>query len=122
ASRKKSYSTGVKRKPVCYRSSFLNQPANPLGIRFLQGPVRQRPGGGGVDRANPLLHFRNGAGAHGKLAQSQSHKQLRHPGIARQFAAHADRRSEEHTSELQSRENLVCRLLLEKKTTPGPPS
>src|SRR5690606_40753945 len=26
-----------------------------------------------------------------------------------------NRRSEEHTSELQSRENLVCRLLLEKK-------
>src|SRR5690606_39384795 len=26
-------------------------------------------------------------------------------------------RSEEHTSELQSRENLVCRLLLEKNTT-----
>src|SRR5690606_40067519 len=28
-----------------------------------------------------------------------------------------DLRSEEHTSELQSRENLVCRLLLEKKKT-----
>src|SRR5690606_41671512 len=27
----------------------------------------------------------------------------------------AHERSEEHTSELQSRENLVCRLLLEKK-------
>src|SRR5690606_40013676 len=27
----------------------------------------------------------------------------------------ASKRSEEHTSELQSRENLVCRLLLEKK-------
>src|SRR5690625_3971014 len=27
------------------------------------------------------------------------------------------RRSEEHTSELQSRGHLVCRLLLEKKTT-----
>src|SRR5215475_15038254 len=27
----------------------------------------------------------------------------------------ASPRSEEHTSELQSRENLVCRLLLEKK-------
>src|SRR5690606_41941032 len=26
-------------------------------------------------------------------------------------------RSEEHTSELQSRENIVCRLLLEKKKT-----
>ena len=32
--------------------------------------------------------------------------------------AHAiQRRSEEHTSELQSRRNLVCRLLLEKKKT-----
>src|SRR5256885_8147536 len=29
------------------------------------------------------------------------------------------RRSEEHTSELQSPCNLVCRLLLEKKTTSG---
>src|SRR5690606_41328121 len=29
-------------------------------------------------------------------------------------------RSEEHTSELQSRENLVCRLLLEKKNTREP--
>src|SRR5690606_40757097 len=29
--------------------------------------------------------------------------------------AQALERSEEHTSELQSRENLVCRLLLEKK-------
>src|SRR2546430_12961152 len=28
-----------------------------------------------------------------------------------------DDRSEEHTSELQSQSNLVCRLLLEKKTT-----
>src|SRR5690606_39433765 len=28
-------------------------------------------------------------------------------------------RSEEHTSELQSRENLVCRLLLEKKKENG---
>src|SRR2546430_12658176 len=29
-----------------------------------------------------------------------------------------DVRSEEHTSELQSQSNLVCRLLLEKKTIP----
>src|SRR5207249_12311922 len=29
----------------------------------------------------------------------------------------SDRRSEEHTSELQSRFDLVCRLLLEKKNT-----
>src|SRR3712207_8635340 len=33
-------------------------------------------------------------------------------------------RSEEHTSELQSRQYLVCRLLLEKKSSPSslPPS
>src|SRR3954467_8058091 len=30
-------------------------------------------------------------------------------------------RSEEHTSELQSHDNLVCRLLLEKKKPPRPP-
>src|SRR2546430_13117469 len=30
---------------------------------------------------------------------------------------HQARRSEEHTSELQSQSNLVCRLLLEKKTS-----
>src|SRR2546421_9644166 len=34
---------------------------------------------------------------------------------------HADSyRSEEHTSELQSRSDLVCRLLLEKKKTTSP--
>src|SRR5690606_41662748 len=43
------------------------------------------------------------------------------PGGTRRAARTAPRRtprgwrSEEHTSELQSRENLVCRLLLEKK-------
>src|SRR2546430_11541938 len=38
----------------------------------------------------------------------------RWPRGARSFS----RRSEEHTSELQSQSNLVCRLLLEKKTKP----
>src|SRR5690606_41878246 len=32
-----------------------------------------------------------------------------------QMMTFADARSEEHTSELQSRQKLVCRLLLEKK-------
>src|SRR5690606_40313135 len=36
-----------------------------------------------------------------------------HPG-PRETHGHSAIRSEEHTSELQSRENLVCRLLLEK--------
>src|SRR5690554_7578347 len=33
------------------------------------------------------------------------------------FLSSHERRSEEHTSELQSRPHLVCRLLLEKKNT-----
>src|SRR5215510_16266770 len=54
---------------------------------------------------------RNGAalsgGARGQAAVLQ---RARRSGIA-------GRRSEEHTSELQSRGHLVCRLLLEKKNT-----
>src|SRR5438874_10288976 len=40
-----------------------------------------------------------------------------HPARAELFDQHAQdaERSEEHTSELQSRRDLVCRLLLEKK-------
>src|SRR5690606_41818524 len=40
-------------------------------------------------------------------------------GLDRCGGADEHGRSEEHTSELQSRENLVCRLLLEKKKTSG---
>src|SRR2546430_9917030 len=37
---------------------------------------------------------------------------------ARHQHRNSDLRSEEHTSELQSQSNLVCRLLLEKKKNP----
>src|SRR3712207_7037478 len=50
-----------------------------------------------------------GAGGHGRLAVVAV--------VAEQVrGGPADDRSEEHTSELQSRQYLVCRLLLEKKT------
>src|SRR5207253_3402740 len=52
--------------------------------------------------------FRSEAGP----AQSESHPVPAGREIA---AAAAPARSEEHTSELQSRGHLVCRLLLEKK-------
>src|SRR2546427_5950514 len=44
------------------------------------------------------------------------------PGLDRDLAVSSDgkRRSEEHTSELQSQSNLVCRLLLEKKKKKKP--
>src|SRR3712207_7957796 len=40
-------------------------------------------------------------------------------GVLPARVARLDERSEEHTSELQSRQYLVCRLLLEKKKHPG---
>src|SRR5260370_26412483 len=45
-------------------------------------------------------------------------------GNEKQVATALEERSEEHTSELQSHLNLVCRLLLEKKNPyiPAPPT
>src|SRR5690606_41678161 len=61
---------------------------------------------------------------HQVLLANQAHRALLIPALqALWFPAHqapapeTELRSEEHTSELQSRENLVCRLLLEKKKT-----
>src|SRR5690606_41721258 len=66
-------------------------------------------------------------GAYPPHATASAHGGLRCPrqgmaNFARRAGGHAGSRgafhvarSEEHTSELQSRENLVCRLLLEKK-------
>src|SRR3712207_7636025 len=51
------------------------------------------------------------------LAAQQHHDPDHDPHLrlARPAPAGDQRRSEEHTSELQSRQYLVCRLLLEKK-------
>src|SRR6266508_2801744 len=52
------------------------------------------------------------------LFRSESGHQSRQYDCARACrSAHGRTRSEEHTSELQSRGHLVCRLLLEKKKT-----
>src|SRR5690606_42077853 len=75
------------------RSSDLPSPSPPRGPTARARPARPpRPPGG------PAL-----AGQPGPQRRSAG---------PRPAAVH---RSEEHTSELQSRENLVCRLLLEKK-------
>src|SRR5256885_12260666 len=62
--------------------------------------------------------FRSGAGGThiGGRAGRRTHAALGNAGV---IARH-QLRSEEHTSELQSPCNLVCRLLLEKKKTIRP--
>src|SRR5438445_13863800 len=49
--------------------------------------------------------------------QTRSGSTRAEPDAVRQPARAPEARSEEHTSELQSRQYLVCRLLLEKKKT-----
>src|SRR3712207_7003396 len=72
--------------------------------------------------------FRSQRGAPRERGDRRLHARADRPR-ARREPARADpdratgrtRRSEEHTSELQSRQYLVCRLLLEKKKNPLPP-
>src|SRR5690606_11191109 len=76
----------------------------------------RRPGGppsAAVRGAVAILSLVLLAGALSAHAQAQ---QLRPFTFILDFLPNGEYgRSEEHTSELQSRENLVCRLLLEKK-------
>src|SRR5690349_23497684 len=62
----------------------------------------------GVDRAGD--DGCEGAAAHPQAADATPREQRRHAD-----RDGGEQRSEEHTSELQSRRDLVCRLLLEKK-------
>src|SRR5690606_41384078 len=75
---------------------FPTRRSSDLGHHEVE-PGGVRPGAGGGDD----LH---------RLAALQRLRQRRQAPVDA-----AGDRSEEHTSELQSRENLVCRLLLEKK-------
>src|SRR5690606_41847264 len=65
----------------------------------LRGPPQPDAGGHRHLVADPLLRH--------------PQRPALHPALEEQRQPRS--RSEEHTSELQSRENLVCRLLLEKK-------
>src|SRR5690606_40973336 len=103
-----------------FDSSFLS--ALVAGLHSWTRPLGRRPAGEG----------RSGARHHAIHQEPPCRLPYFHPAVAdasaRTLAASFERedaaahrsteriaRSEEHTSELQSRENLVCRLLLEKK-------
>src|SRR5690606_41946581 len=65
-----------------------------------------------IDANAPCVGYRSSRrGATSSLPDSLA----RAASTAARAASSSSIRSEEHTSELQSRENLVCRLLLEKK-------
>src|SRR3712207_8652042 len=70
-------------------------------------------GGGGRGRQARRRAAAPGRAVAGLRRAGHRHGGARDPGHDRRGAGLA--RSEEHTSELQSRQYLVCRLLLEKK-------
>src|SRR5882762_11391893 len=100
---------------------FLNAGSYPRpGLHQLRAGPRQLPAGGqdraGLRRlalADPIVErgARSGAAAF-RRPSTRVRQAARHSARA---AAARWLRSEEHTSELQSHLNLVCRLLLEKK-------
>src|SRR3712207_7564966 len=73
-----------------------------------------------VDSSHPEQFTRS---AEGRAMNEQTRRMgavlpfLTRLGVIRLFNLLPAHRSEEHTSELQSRQYLVCRLLLEKKQT-----
>src|SRR5206468_11626983 len=75
-------------------------------------PNAHRRAGGGLAN-DDVLEFLGGHEPAGR-AHREGERLI---GGRRRLADPAGRRSEEHTSELQSRSDLVCRLLLEKKNT-----
>src|SRR3712207_8816371 len=77
----------------------------PYTTLFRSRPRRRAP----RRRPDPLRQLLRPAGADGRVRRHR----LRRRGGPRGGLP----RSEEHTSELQSRQYLVCRLLLEKKKT-----
>src|SRR2546430_10471098 len=67
--------------------------------------------------ANSRRTFRRHATAPTRPSRRRARSRSARPPGWRQPASRTPARSEEHTSELQSQSNLVCRLLLEKKKT-----
>src|SRR5206468_12586436 len=72
-------------------------------------PILLRPGAEGAHADQPRLHGGVRAGRRAGRADDAVR------GVPAGVAHLGPIRSEEHTSELQSRSDLVCRLLLEKK-------
>src|SRR5690349_24084582 len=97
---------------MCYHFPFSSMSARPpRSTLFPYTTLFRSVGGGrkrGVDVAEVLVRHR--------IARVRRQRGLER--VARLVVLallRVDHRSEEHTSELQSRRDLVCRLLLEKK-------
>src|SRR5206468_7941949 len=109
--------------PVYYYGQAATRPGRETPRRLRRGeyeglPARLASPDGAPDDGPARFDARSGAvlvGARGLLVAFNVWLATDDPTIAREIAHAVRERSEEHTSELQSRSDLVCRLLLEKK-------
>src|SRR5690606_41669570 len=98
---------------VSHAQNRLSTVNRTLEVRRRDQQVRVSPSAAlGLNRCNLRTRAPQGQERTQLLPLRQA---LREQGFERVAAIIHLARSEEHTSELQSRENLVCRLLLEKK-------
>src|SRR5699024_11381566 len=90
------------------RRAFIEEAAGILKHRRRKEKAQRKLAGmqGNLDRLTDLT--------------TELRRQLKPLGRQAEVARRAQTRSEEHTSELQSRFDLVCRLLLEKKKRKPP--
>src|SRR5690606_800010 len=102
------------------RDDLSGEDPIPVGNAYLRGPADALDLAVPPDQDDAVLDGGAGHGvdrlaAHGDLRLERGRREGDQGGRGRARCNLAENRSEEHTSELQSRENLVCRLLLEKK-------
>src|SRR2546430_5957750 len=71
----------------------------------------------GIERPSPDRVHETAQGRRGEVVAGRRYGGDVAPAVHAGIVDRRRFRSEEHTSELQSQSNLVCRLLLEKKTT-----
>src|SRR5207253_9932317 len=110
------------------RSQSTKHPANKILRGAVSGKtVLGRQSGSSVAACSDATPLKDSAGP--RTVQSvelQSERAAtvstdgQEPGVGPLLEANANRRSEEHTSELQSRGHIVCRLVLEKKKNECP--
>src|SRR5207302_8801795 len=93
---------------------FLMIPRPPISTLFPYTTLFRsaRAGVGGDCEGSAGGAHHRGREVHAESGDGAGSQEAAQPGGVHAIGVN---RSEEHTSELQSRENLVCRLLLEKK-------
>ena len=113
--------TSLLRVLVGQQDASEGRVARTRGIQIGYVPQRPQTETGGTLREEVLKAFSKVMALEQELESAAQQSNGDSEETGRRYAALLDRyealggRSEEHTSELQSRTNLVCRLLLEKK-------